>query len=115
MSAQWASILGALCVALGGAIGAWLSSRKPGSRENALIDQLQEELARARGLEREKVTALESEHEGMKRRMSRLESRELLWRQYVFALQAHINEGAPPPPPPFPTELLGFFDTAADR
>lgn len=102
-----------------GVVGGWFVKRTPehepgGSRENKLIDQLQEELSRARELEREKVERLETGQKELKARMGRMESRELMWRQYTFELQAHIIAQKPPPPPEFPAGLLGMFTIEGD-
>ena len=48
------STLATIIVATVTALGGWLASRKPGTRENVLIDQLQEQLTVERG-EREKL------------------------------------------------------------
>lgn len=72
------------------------------TRENALIDQLQEELAGHRAATNERLVEQE-------RRMNALEDRnhELMrerdaYRDHAHELRSHIWDGKPPPPPDWP-------------
>lgn len=60
------------------------AKRSDGSRENALVDQLQEE------------------NRDLRARCDRLEANQRILTAYVFELYAHIADGKPPPPPPMP-------------
>lgn len=75
---------------------AWLSAKiqHRGRPENALIDQLQEELIRHAA----RITGLESEQGKAKRR-------ERLRDDYINKLRRHIESGSPPPPPEWPEGL----------
>jgi hypothetical protein len=65
-----------------------------GKPENALIDQLQEELTRHAG----DIAALKVEQNKAKKR-------ELIRDDYITKLREHINAGNPPPPPAWPEGL----------
>lgn len=65
-----------------------------GRPENALIDQLQEELTRHSG----RISSLESEQTKAKRR-------ERVRDDYINKLRRHIEDGNPPPPPVWPADL----------
>lgn len=85
---------GQIILALGGYVVAAIATviaavvNRGKSRENQLIDQLQEEVTNLRV------------------RFGQMERNELILRLYVFQLQSHIADGKPPPPPPLPPELL---------
>ncbi|MHC6592437.1 hypothetical protein [Arthrobacter sp. C152] len=77
-------------------LGAWLVAKiqHKGRPENALIDQLQEELTRHAA----RISGLETEQNKAKRR-------ELIRDNYINKLRDHINQGNPPPPPEWPEGL----------
>lgn len=87
---------GPYIVAVIGFGGAWLTTKiqHKGKPENALIDQLQEELARHAA----RITGLETEQNKAKRR-------EMIRDNYINKLREHINLGNPPPPPEWPEGL----------
>lgn len=76
--------------------GTWLTVQiqHKGKPENALIDQLQEELTRHAG----RISGLETEQGKAKRR-------EMIRDNYINKLREHINAGNPPPPPEWPEGL----------
>jgi hypothetical protein len=65
-----------------------------GRPENALIDQLQEELARHSS----RIGSLESEQ-------TKAQRRERIRDDYINKLRRHIEDGNPPPPPVWPDGL----------
>lgn len=87
---------GPYIVAVIGFGGAWLTTKiqHKGKPENALIDQLQEELTRHAA----RITGLETEQNKAKRR-------EMIRDNYINKLREHINLGNPPPPPEWPEGL----------
>ena len=97
MTIPWWS---ALIVAVVAAFGGWLSKRvNPlGARENAIIDQLQED-----------NTDLRERVENLEGRVTKQQRRELLMYAYVISVHQHFANGNPPPPPPIPQELFGTF------
>lgn len=76
--------------------GTWLASKvqHKGRPENALIDQLQEEVGR----HGTRIKDLETEQ-------GRAKKRERIRDDYINRLRRHIEEGMPPPPPPWPEGL----------
>lgn len=102
--AEWfiTSIVG-LGIAVVGSGGVWLGAISSGraakkSGENALIDQLQEELNRYR-------TAADARATAQDQRMTRLDGLVDGYRQHAHRLHTHILEDKGPPPPPWPTNL----------
>jgi hypothetical protein len=93
---DWAQIGPGAIVAVIGFGGAWVTSKiqNKGRPENALIDQLQEELSRHAG----RIDGLETEQKKAKRR-------EMIRDNYINKLREHINAGNPPPPPEWPEGL----------
>jgi len=89
-------LVGPWIVAAIGVGGAWVTAKiqHKGRPENALIDQLQEEMASMRG----DITALKVEQNKARRR-------ELIRDNYINRLRDHINAGNPPPPPEWPEGL----------
>ena len=75
---------------------AWVTAKiqHKGKPENALIDQLQEELAR----QGSRIDSLESEQNKAKKR-------ERIRDDYINKLRRHIEAGMPPPPPEWPDGL----------
>lgn len=92
----WAALVTAVVAAAGG----WLSKRvNPlGARENAIIDQLQENNEDLL----ERVDKLEGQ-------VATQQRRELLMYAYIISVHQHFADGNPPPPPPIPQELFGTF------
>jgi len=92
---DWA-IVGSVAVAVVGLCGTWLATKiqHKGRPENALIDQLQEELARQSA----RIDGLELEQRNAKKR-------ERIRDDYINKLRRHIEAGNPPPPPEWPEGL----------
>lgn len=92
---NWAVASPWIVAAIAGA-GAWLAAKiqHKGRPENALIDQLQEEMASMRG----DIAELKAEQSKAKRR-------ERIRDDYINKLREHINLGNPPPPPAWPEGL----------
>lgn len=86
-------------VAAIGVLGVWISNRaQKGTRENALIDQLQEQL-----------TAADKRSDKQDERMEKIEGKiTVLQRvsrirlEYIYLLRRHIDAGSPPPAPEWP-------------
>ena len=95
MVIDWATV-SPFVVALLGMCGMWLTAKiqHKGRPENALIDQLQEEMVSMRG----DIANLKSEQGKAKRR-------EMIRDNYINKLREHINAGNPPPPPEWPEGL----------
>lgn len=108
MTLEWTSgglitLAGSALLASGVWIGHILAARTAGraakqSGENALIDQLQEELGRHRDTAERRATAQDE-------RMNRLEVYVDGYRNHAHELRAHIWDGNPPPPPEWPDGL----------
>jgi hypothetical protein len=92
---DWA-IVSPIVIAILGMAGMWLTAKvqHKGRPENALIDQLQEQMASMRG----DINDLKTEQSKAKRR-------ELIRDNYINKLREHINLGNPPPPPEWPEGL----------
>lgn len=90
MSAEgWIGLLSPLIVAgIGGLVALLVAkTNKRGTNENALIDQLQEEIARVDGKLDESL------------------KRERIRDNYIHQLRDHIVQEKPPPPPEWPEGL----------
>jgi hypothetical protein len=86
----WPTLIVATITAALGAAGAWLASHRPGSRELALVNELQEELQRFR--------------EATDSRLDKLEFENAAYRKFVWAYIDYVSsEGLKPLP--WPTEL----------
>lgn len=90
---QWVALISGVIAAVAVVIAAIIARGK--SRENQLIDQLQEELTRAA----EERAAATTEREKSARR-------DRILQNYIYQLNKHIVEGLGPPPPPWPEELF---------
>jgi outer membrane murein-binding lipoprotein Lpp len=92
---EW-TIVGSVAVAAITVCGTWLATKvqHKGKPENALIDQLQEEM----GAMRQDITDLKTEQQKSKRR-------ERIRDDYINKLRRHIEDGNPPPAPDWPEGL----------
>ncbi|GAA3705140.1 hypothetical protein GCM10023081_46620 [Arthrobacter ginkgonis] len=63
-----------------------------GKPENALIDQLQDEMGK------------------MRNRMDRFEARDRVYIPHILRLNAHIEAGLGPPAPPIPKVILDYLE-----
>jgi hypothetical protein len=75
-------------------LGAWLVAniQHKGRPENALIDQLQEEMGK------------------MRKRMDRFEARDRVYIPHIILLNAHIEQGLGPPAPRIPKVIQELLD-----
>lgn len=89
-------IIGTAVTGALGVVGGWAAKRIPeaGTREIALIDQLQEDADRLR-----------ADTVRLSEMIDRLQVRERLMADYISRLRFHINEGHPPPAPEWPEGL----------
>jgi len=118
------TLLGTALVAGGAIIGHLLSARAQkraatiqseaaqATRENNLIDQLQEELstsraeqAAARAEQAARMTAQESRMNALEERNGVLVDRNDRYRDLLHKHRAHIWDQLPPPPPEWPDDL----------
>lgn len=85
---------GPYVVAVIGAFGAWLTTKiqHKGKPENALIDQMQEEMR------------------SMRKRMDGFEARDLVYIPHIIRLNAHIDQGLGPPAPRIPRVIQNYLD-----
>jgi len=95
MAIDWPAV-GPYVVAVITGCVAWMTTKiqHKGKPENALIDQLQEELSRLGT----RIDTLESEQNKAKKR-------ERIRDDYINKLRRHIEAGFPPPPPEWPEGL----------
>ena len=81
-----------IAVALVGAGGVYLANRfQKGTRENKLIDQLQEQM------------------KTMQKRMDGFEARDKAYIPHILRLNWHIEQGLGPPAPPIPKVILEYL------
>lgn len=85
---------GPYVVAVIGFAGAWLTTKiqHKGKPENALIDQMQQELASLRA------------------RMNGFEARDLVYIPHILRLNMHIEQGLGPPAPKIPKVIQSYLD-----
>ena len=90
---------GPYVVAVIGAFGAWLTTKiqHKGKPENALIDQMQQELASLRA------------------RMNGFEARDLVYIPHILRLNMHIEQGLGPPAPRIPKVIQSYLDQKDDE
>ncbi|ALJ22034.1 hypothetical protein [Microbacterium sp. No. 7] len=75
------------------------------SRENHLIDQLQEELSSSRTEQAARMLAQEERMTGLEERNGILVDRTDRYRDLLHKHRSHIWDGKPPPPPEWPDDL----------
>ena len=98
-------------VALVGSTGisGYLATRPSRStREGALIDQYQERYAEQEArIEKqdERLDKQEDEIDELRKSIRAMQQREITYRNYMYELIRHIEEGAGPPPPQMPSDL----------
>lgn len=95
MVIDWA-LVGPLVVGLIAAVAGWVTTRiqHRGKPENALIDQLQEEM-----------TTMRKDIAELKLEQNQAKKRERIRDDYINKLRRHIEAGMPPPPPEWPEGL----------
>ncbi len=95
MSSELLSGLVTVAVALVGAGGVYLANRfQKGTRENKMIDQLQEQMQK------------------MQERMDGFEARDRVYLPHILRLNMHIEQGLGPPAPPLPRILKEYLESS---
>lgn len=91
---DWGALVPPGVVAAIGAAGVWLTAKiqHRGRPENALIDQMQQELASLRA------------------RMNGFEARDLVYIPHIIRLNMHIEQGLGPPAPRIPRVIQSYLE-----
>ena len=76
-----------------------------GRPENALIDQLQEQITADRADNKQTTDDMKADIKELKAEQKAAKKREQIRDDYIRELRRHIEEGNPPPPPPWPPGL----------
>lgn len=97
---DWA-IVGSVAVAVVGLCGTWLATKiqHKGKPENALIDQMQENMA----TQDAKIARLE-------KRQEQFEARDRVYIPHIIRLNMHIEQQLGPPAPKIPKVIQDFLD-----
>lgn len=100
-------IVGPWIVAAIGVGGAWVTAKiqHKGKPENALIDQLQEQIRDDREAKDKELAAMRADIADLKAEQGKAKRREMIRDNYINRLREHINAGNPPPPPEWPEGL----------
>ena len=108
MIPEWLQDFTPYFIAVAGIISGAVVARinKAGTRENQIIDQVQEERDAIAQAKKELKEDFEKRIESLESKLNGLEIRERIFVSYVMTLQNWINEGKGPPPPPWPEALL---------
>lgn len=103
---DWA-VIGPYVVGVFGALVAWLTARiqNKGRPENAMIDQLQEQIKDDREAKEREMNVMRSDIAELKDEQKKSKRREHIRDNYIILLREHINLGNPPPPPAWPEGL----------
>ena len=104
---EWSTVLPTALVAVIAAGGGWLTTKiqHRGKPENALIDQLQEQIKDDREAKEKEMAAMKSDISELKDEQKKSKRREVIRDNYINKLREHINLGNPPPPPEWPEGL----------
>ena len=76
-----------------------------GRPENALIDQLQEQITSDRANNKQTTDDMKADIKELKAEQKAAKKREQVRDDYIRDLRKHIEDGNPPPPPPWPAGL----------
>jgi hypothetical protein len=89
-----------------GLAGMWLTAsiQHKGKPENALIDQLQENMH-----------AQDKKIERLEKRQSQFEARDRVYIPHIIRLNLHIEQGLGPPAPKIPKVIQEFLDQQEDE
>jgi len=103
---EWA-IVGSVAVAAVTVCGTWLATKiqHKGKPENALIDQLQEQIKDDREAKDKELSVMRADIAELKAEQNKARRREMIRDNYINRLRDHINAGNPPPPPEWPEGL----------
>lgn len=104
---EWGTVLPTVVVAVVAAGGGWLTTKiqHKGKPENALIDQLQEQIKDDREAKEKEMASMRSDIAELKAEQSKAKKRERIRDDYINKLRRHIESGNPPPPPEWPDGL----------
>lgn len=96
---EWGNVVALVVVAVIAALSTRAASRiqHKGKPENALIDQMQEELSK------------------MRRRMDRFEARDRVYIPHILRLNHHIETGLGPPAPPIPNVIIDYLEADEEQ
>lgn len=107
---EWGLIVPVVVAAIG-ALGLWISKRvQGGTRENTLIDQLQEQIESMKAEHAADKEARRLERIEDRRRMSKIEQRDRVYIPHILKLNWHIEQGLGPPAPPVPNPVQEYLD-----
>jgi len=100
-------IIGSVSVAVIGVCGTWLATKiqHKGKPENALIDQLQEQIKTDREDNDKRLADMKSDIADLKSEQAKSKRRERIRDDYINKLRRHIEDGNPPPAPDWPEGL----------
>ena len=102
---NWTVVAQVLVPIVVAGLGTWgyaISKKaQKGTRENAIIDQLQEQVDKAD----ERSDKQDARMARIEKELDRFKVRERIRDDYIVTLRRHIEIGAPPPPPPWPAGL----------
>lgn len=104
---EWSTVLPTTVVAVIAACGGWLTTKiqHRGKPENALIDQLQEQIKDDREARERETASMKADIADLKEEQRKSKKRERIRDDYINKLRDHINAGNPPPPPAWPDGL----------
>ena len=115
MTLQGILVVVAALLGSGGVSGYFATRPARSTRESALIDQYQERYAEQEVRIEKQDKQLEKQDERLDRQdgeirdlrtsMQQMQRREIAYRNYMYELIRHIEEGAGPPPPQMPSDL----------
>lgn len=93
--------------ALATVIASYFTARlgKSGSRENQIIDQIQEERAAERQENAKLRDEMRQQVSDMRSELTRYRERDRISHDYIMRLRQHIWDGASPPPPEWPEDF----------
>lgn len=103
---DWAQV-GPYVVPILSLAGAWLTVKiqHKGKPENALIDQLQEQILSDRAANKDTTDGMKADISELREEQKKAKRRERIRDDYINKLRDHINAGNPPPPPAWPDGL----------
>jgi len=86
---------------------AWITAKiqHKGKPENALIDQLQEQIKDDREAREKETASMKADIADLKSEQAKSRKRERIRDDYINKLRRHIEAGFPPPPPEWPEGL----------
>lgn len=103
---EWSTVGPYIVAVITGGV-AWLTAKiqHKGKPENALIDQLQEQIKDDREARELETAAMKADIAELRAEQNKAKRRERIRDDYINRLREHINLGNPPPPPAWPDGL----------